>query len=709
MMAGNGDATARVHELRTQINEHNYRYFVLDEPSISDAEYDALMRELIALEEAHPELITVDSPTQRVGAPPSDAFSIVEHRVPMLSLANAFSPDDLRAFDARTRRFAGVDDLSYVTELKIDGSGVSLTYEDGLLVRAATRGDGTRGEDITANVRTIRSVPLRLRQPRSLEVRGEIFMYHADFDKLNEERAAKGEPLFANPRNAAAGSVRQLDPGLTAERPLDVFFYAIGHIDGEAPKTHAELLELLAELGFKVNPEWRLAADIEEAIQHCLDIEQRRAELGYSIDGVVLKVNDLSLYERLGTTAKTPRWAAAYKFAAEQVITRVEDIVVNVGRTGAVTPMARFTPVQVGGVTVSRASLHNEDYVREKDIRIGDTVVIQRAGDVIPEVVRVLAERRDGTEREFQMPTECPVCGAQVVRPEGEAVARCIGNACPAQLLEGLIHFVSRDAMDMDGVGPKLLEQLIVNELVREPSDLFHLTREQLMGLERMGAKSADNVRQAIANSKDAGLERLLFALGIRHVGQNVARDLAVHFGDIDRLMAATFDELTAVPAVGEKIADSVLAHFAEPQNRALVDKLREAGVRMTATLRRPGAGAGATSVGGGVGLAGADAAGGSVGGGGAAGGDGAGAEGGDGAGAMPLAGKRFVVTGTLSRPRREIEDLIRSLGSAVTGSVSRNTDFVVVGDNPGSKLVRARELDVPVLTEEEFDRLVEG
>lgn len=704
MMAGNGDPAARseesrgreqersarteeargrVQELRAQINEHDYRYFVLDDPIISDAEYDALMRELVALEEAHPELVTPDSPTQRVGAPPSDAFAIVEHRVPMLSLANAFSPDDLRAFDARTRRLVDADKLSYVAELKIDGSSVSVTYEDGVLVRAATRGDGTRGEDITANVRTIRSVPLRLRQPVTLEVRGEVFMTDADFAKLNEEREAAGEPLFANPRNAAAGSVRQQDPSVTARRPLDVFFYAVGHIEGEAPATHAELLEFLAELGFKVNTEWQLVPDIEAAIQYCLDVEQRRADLGYAIDGVVIKVNDLSLYERLGTTAKTPRWAAAYKFAAEQAVTKVEDIVVNVGRTGAVTPMARFTPVQVGGVTVSRASLHNEDYIREKDIRIGDTVIIQRAGDVIPEVVRVLTDRRDGSEREFQMPTTCPVCGAQVVRPEGEAVARCIGNACPAQLLEGLIHFVSRDAMDMDGVGPKLLEQLVEREFVKDPADLYHLTKEQLTGLERMGEKSAQNALEAIAGSKDAGLERVLFALGIRHVGQNVARDLAAHMGDIDRLMEATFEELTAVPAVGEKIANSVLTHFAEPQNRALVERLREAGLRLTATTR-------AAEAGGPGGAPGADG------------------EGGDG-GESPLAGKRFVVTGTLSRPRREVEELIRTHGGTVTGSVSRNTDFVVAGENPGSKLTRAQELGVPVLTEEDFERMLEG
>lgn len=686
------DVAVRIEELRAQINEHNYRYYVLDDPVISDAEFDALMRELIALEEAHPELITPDSPTQRVGAPPSEAFAIVEHRVPMLSLANAFSPEELRAFDARVRRMAETDGVAYVAELKIDGSSVSVTYENGVLARAATRGDGQRGEDITANVRTIRSVPLRLRRPVTLEVRGEVFMYFEDFEKLNKEREAAGEPLFANPRNAAAGSVRQQDPAETAKRPLDVFFYGIGWMDEstlngpeagggpdlKVPETHAETLELLAALGFKVNPEWKLVPDIEVAIEYCRDVEARRAQLGYAIDGVVLKVNDLSLHEKLGATAKTPRWATAYKFAAEQAVTKVEDIVVNVGRTGAVTPMARFTPVQVGGVTVSRASLHNEDYIREKDIRIGDWVVIQRAGDVIPEVVRVLAERRDGTEREFHMPARCPACGAAVVRPEGEAVARCINNACPAQLLEGLIHFVSRDAMDMDGVGPKLLEQLVERGLVKDPADLYGLTKEQLMSLERMGEKSAENVLQAVEGSKRAGLERLLFALGIRHVGQNVARDLAVHFGDMDRLMAATFEELTAVPAVGEKIAASVLAYFAQPQNRALVERLRAAGVKMTALARAA-----------------------------AAGGEG-GAQG-AGPGGAALAGKRFVVTGTLSRPRREIEELIRSRGGVVTGSVSRSTDFLVVGENPGSKLDRARELGVPVLSEEEFERMLEG
>ncbi|HEY8418399.1 MAG TPA: NAD-dependent DNA ligase LigA [Limnochordales bacterium] len=657
---------AQVERLRQEIEHHNYRYYVLDDPEISDAEFDRLLRELERLEAEYPELVTPDSPTQRVGAPPSAAFATVVHRVPMLSLANAFSPEELRAFDARIRKLAETDRLAYVCEPKFDGLAVSLLYENGVLVRGATRGDGTQGEDITANLRTIRAVPLRLRRPVTIEVRGEVIIRHDDFRRLNEERAARGEPLFANPRNAAAGSVRQLDPRVTASRPLDIYFYAIGYMEGEPPATHAELLDLLRELGCKVNPESRLVPDIEAAIEWCRAFEQKRPTLPYSVDGAVLKVNDRRLYARLGTTAKTPRWAIAYKFAAEQAITQVEDIVVNVGRTGAVTPMARLVPVQVGGVTVSRASLHNEDYVRAKDIRIGDWVVIQRAGDVIPEVVHVLKERRTGREREFRMPSECPECGAPVVRPPGEAVARCTNPACRGQLLEGLIHFVSRDAMNVEGMGPALLEQLVAKGLVRDAADIYRLTHEQLASLERMGDKSARNVLASIENSKDAGLERVLYALGIRHVGENVARDLAQHFGDIDRLMAAGFDELVAVPSVGEKIARSVLDYFADEHNRALVERLRAAGVRMTAARPAAPAGGGA------------------------------------------LAGKRIVVTGTLSRyTRREVEELIRRHGGEVSSSVSRKTDFVVAGENPGSKLDKARELGVRVLTEEELEELI--
>ncbi|OUM92547.1 MAG: DNA ligase (NAD(+)) LigA, partial [Firmicutes bacterium ZCTH02-B6] len=612
------DPAARIQELREQINYHNYRYYVLDDPVISDAEFDRLMRELERLEAEYPELVTPDSPTQRVGAPPSEAFATVVHRVPMLSLANAFSPEELRAFDARARKLAEADRLEYVCEPKFDGLAVSLSYENGVLVRGATRGDGTQGEDITANLRTIRSVPLRLRRPLTIEVRGEVIIRHEDFRRLNEERAARGEPLFANPRNAAAGSVRQLDPRVTASRPLDIFCYAIGYMEGEPPATHAELLDLLRELGFKVNPEAKLVPDIEAAIDWCLAFEQKRPSLPYSVDGAVLKVNDRRLYDRLGATAKTPRWAIAYKFAAEQAITQVEDIVVNVGRTGAVTPMARLVPVQVGGVTVSRATLHNEDYIRTKDIRIGDWVVIQRAGDVIPEVVRVLQERRTGQERQFRMPAECPECGAPVVRPAGEAVARCTNRHCPGRLLERLIHFVSRDAMNIEGMGPALIEQLVDKGLVKDAADIYALRHEQLASLERMGDKSASNVLSSIEASKDAGLERLLFALGIRHVGENVARDIAQHFGDIDRLMAAGFDELLAVPSVGEKIARSVLDHFADEENRALIERLRDAGVRMTASRQAAAAGG-------------------------------------------KLAGKRIVVTGTLSRyTRRAGEELIR-------------------------------------------------
>ena len=549
----------------------------------------------------------------------------------MLSLANAFSPDDLRAFDARTRRLVDADKLEYVAELKIDGSSVSVTYENGVLVRAATRGDGTRGEDITANIKTIRSVPLRLRKPVTLEVRGEVFMYFDDFEKLNKERAAAGEPLFANPRNAAAGSVRQQDPAETAKRPVDVFFYAVGHIEGEAPATHAELLEFLADLGFKVNTEWQLVPDIEEAIQYCLDVEQRRANLGYAIDGVVLKVNDLRLHERLGTTAKTPRWATAYKFAAEQAVTKAEDIVVNVGRTGAVTPMARFTPVQVGGVTVSRATLHNEDYIREKDIRIGDTVIIQRAGDVIPEVVRVLTDQRDGSEREFHMPTTCPVCGAA-----GGAAGGRGGSPLHRQRVSrtafGRPH--SLRIPGRDGYGRRRAEAVGAagRAGIRQRSGRFVPTYERTAHqLGAHGRKVHENALQAIAGSKDAGLERVLFALGIRHVGQNVARDLAAHMGDIDRLMQATFEELTAVPAVGEKIANSILGTLrgtAKPRTRRAAAGGGRAATATTPAARPDGA----------------------------SGDDGTGGD-----GVSLLAGKRFVVTGTLSRPRREVEELIRA------------------------------------------------
>lgn len=667
------DVAERARRLREAIHYHNYRYFVLDDPEISDEAYDALVRELEALEAEHPELITPDSPTQRVGGAPLTAFATVRHRVPMMSLANAMDEQELRAFDERVRRLAGAERVEYVAELKIDGVAVTLTYEEGLFVRGATRGDGVQGEDVTQNLRTIGSIPLRLTRPVTLDVRGEVYMTKEGFRALNERRAATGEPLFANPRNASAGSLRQLDPKVTAQRPLDAFFYGIGFIEaagganGAAPGTHMEALELLRQLGLKVNPHAALCAGIDEVIAYCRRWEAARSDLPYEIDGVVVKVNPLHLYERLGTTAKTPRWAIAYKFAAEQATTVVERIEVNVGRTGAVTPMAILRPVRLAGTTVSRATLHNEDYIRQKDIRIGDTVVVQKAGDIIPEVVRVLPELRTGAEKPFVMPAQCPACGGRVVRPEGEAVARCVNAECPAQLVEGLVHFGSRAAMDIEGLGPALAANLVEAGLVKNVADLYRLTADQVAALERMGAKSAQNFLAALEASKDRGLARVLFALGIRHVGAGTAAAIAGHFGSMEAIRRADAAALQAVPDVGEKVAASVVEYFREPKNQKLIDDLAAAGVRMTEEAPRD-------------------------------------------AGAQPLAGKRFVLTGTLaSMTRSEAEARIKALGGLTSSSVSRNTDYVVVGENPGSKAERARQLGVTILDEAAFLALLEG
>lgn len=678
-MAAPREAIERIEELRQLIHYHNYRYFTLDDPEISDAEYDALMRELIALETAYPELVTPDSPTQRVGAAPLEEFATVRHRTPMMSLANAFGRDDLEAFDARVRKALGVESVEYVAELKIDGVAISLSYQEGRFVRGATRGDGEQGEDVTQNLRTIQSVPLRLRRPVTIDVRGEVFMSRADFEALNRRRAEEGLPLFANPRNSSAGSLRQLDPRVTAERPLDVFCYGIGYFEipgaasagagwaASGAATHMEALELLKELGFKVNPHAQRCRDIGEVIEYCERWTSLRSSLPYEIDGVVIKVNRLDYHDQLGATAKSPRWAIAYKFPAEQVTTVVRNIIVNVGRTGAVTPMAILDPVRVAGTTVSRATLHNEDYIRQKDIRIGDTVVIQKAGDIIPEVVRVVESKRTGAEIPFEMPKVCPDCGGAVVRPEGEAVARCVNASCPAQLVEGIVHFASRDAMDVNGLGDKLAEALVRNGLVKSVADLYSLTKEQLVGLERMGQKSAENLLAALEASKERGLARVLYALGIRHVGEGTAAELAAHFGSIDALARASVDELVAVPEIGEKIAHSIAQYFAEPRNLAVVEALKAAGVKMTEE---------APAV----------------------------------AGDRPLEGKRFVITGTLSSmSRQEAEAAIKRLGGAASGSVSRNTDFLVVGASPGSKLQKALDLGVPVLDEEAFLKLIGG
>ena len=659
----------RVEFLKGELERHNYLYYVKDAPEISDVEYDRLMQELIRYETEYPELRTEDSPTQRVGGTPLAAFNSVQHRVPLLSLDNAFGADDLRAFDERVRRGLGATGpLEYMAELKIDGLTVALTYENGRLVQAATRGDGTTGEDVTANVKTIKSIPLKLANGDgvNMSVRGEVYLPKAEFEKLNERRAESGEPLFANPRNAAAGSLRQLDPRVTASRPLDAFFYDILYIEGRQVDTQSEGFKVLEEYQLKINPHAKLCAGIDEVIAFCNYWTEHRYELPYDIDGVVVKLNSLAGQEELGYTAKAPRAKIAFKFPAEQVETRVEDIIVNVGRTGAVTPTAVLTPVRVAGSTVSRATLHNEDYIREKDIRIGDRVIIQKAGDIIPEVVRVLPEKRDGSEKVFQMPTVCPECGSEIYREPGEAVARCLGATCPAQLREGIIHFVSRDAMNIEGLGEAVVTQLIDAGLVRDVSDLYALRYEDLIKLERFGEKSASNLLAAIDKSRSNNLSRLLFGLGIRHVGAGVARELAERYREMERLMEATFEELTAILSIGPAIAGSVVRYFSEPHNREVIAKLKERGVNMTEPLAadRP----------------------------------------------QTLAGKTIVVTGTLtSYSRSQIEELIRQHGGKAASSVSKNTSMVLAGENPGSKVEKARALGIPIIDEAEFLRLLEG
>lgn len=651
----------RVSDLRALIEHHNYRYYVLDDPEVSDAEYDRLMKELTALETEYPELASAESPTQRVGGTPSEGFETVTHPVHLLSLANAYSAEELREFDARVKRFLEIEQVAYVAELKIDGLTVALTYRNGLFQLAATRGDGVQGENITANIRTIRSIPPRLKGgPAELSVRGEVFINKDDFEKLNHQREEMGEPLFANPRNAAAGSLRQLDSKMTAQRPLDGFFYDLLTASGDIPKTQFEVLETLSEWGFRVNPNPRFCKNIEEVIAYCEEWGGRRGDLPYEIDGIVIKVDDLSLQATLGSTAKAPRSKVAFKFPAEEVITRILEIRVNVGRTGAVTPLAVLDPVRVAGSTVSRATLHNEDNIRVKDIRIGDMIILRKAGDVIPEVVRVLPERRTGEEIEFVMPTVCPECGADVYREADEAVARCLGSACPAQLREGIIHFASRDAMDIEGLGPSNVNLLVEAGLIRDTADLYTVRFDDLMALARFAKKSAENLIAAIAKSRENPLHRLLFALGIRHVGEGSARALAKTFQTMDALMASDREQLLTVPEIGGIIADSLTHYFGEEQNRALIEKLRAAGVNFKAEESNTTQGF--------------------------------------------FTGKTVVLTGGLSSMTRgEAEEAIRKQGGNSSSSVSKKTDYVVAGEDAGSKYQKALDLKVPVLTEEEF------
>jgi DNA ligase (NAD+) len=655
------DIRSRIEQLRAEIREHDYRYHVLDQPVISDAEYDRLMRELVEWESRYPEWITPDSPTQRVGGAPLEGFEKVRHKTPMLSLANAFGPQDLREFDRRVRNALPGEDVEYVCELKIDGLAVSLIYENGVFVRGATRGDGETGEDITANLRTIKAIPLSLPRPLSLEVRGEAYLPRKEFARINREREEAGEPLFANPRNAAAGSLRQLDPRVAAHRNLSLFAYAVGDVEGVTLETHYEGLQLLKEMGFKVNPELRLCADIEEVIAFIESWAAKRSGLPYEIDGMVIKVNRYDQQARLGATAKSPRWAIAYKFAAEQAETVLREIEVSVGRTGAVTPTAILDPVQLAGTTVSRATLHNEDIIRELDVRLGDTVVVQKAGDIIPEIVRVIKEKRTGNERIFRMPTHCPECGSELVRLEGEVALRCINPRCQAQIREGIIHFVSRDAMNIEGLGERVVTQLFEAGLIRDVADLYALTEEQLLPLERMGKKSVENLLASIARSKENSVERLIFGLGIRFIGEKAAKLLAQHFKTLDRLMEASFDELVAVPEIGPKMADSIRRYFAQETVHGVIGKLRAAGVNFS--YRGPAPVTDQSS---------------------------------------PFAGKTFVLTGTLTRfDRKEAGARIEERGGKVTNSVSKKTDYVIAGEKAGSKLDKARELGIPILDEE--------
>ncbi|NLI14335.1 MAG: NAD-dependent DNA ligase LigA, partial [Peptococcaceae bacterium] len=572
-------ARQRVEELHRDLESHNYKYYVLDDPAISDAQYDKMMRELEKLEEQFPSLVTPYSPTQRVGGRPREGFATVRHHTPMLSLANAFNGDELQDFDRRVRQALPDQEISYVVEPKVDGLAVSLYYENGIMVRGATRGDGETGEDISENLKTIRSLPLRLREDiLRLEVRGEAYMPKDSFARLNESREEAGEPLFANPRNAAAGTLRQLDPKITAMRQLGLFVYGIGLSEGVFINNHSEALDFLKQLGFKVN-EYQLFSEISDVTEYCQKWQANRFDLPYAADGLVIKVNSIAQQEKLGATMKSPRWAIAYKFPPEQAVTRVNNIFVRVGRTGVLTPTAEFEPVRLAGTTVSKATLHNEDIIRDKDIRIGDRVLVQKAGDIIPEVVAVLPEERTGEERVWTMPAECPSCGSKVVREEGEAAVRCTNMACPAKLWEELIHFASRGAMDIAGLGPAVISQLLAAGLIQDPADLYNLSYESLLPLERLGPKSAQNLLGAIEASKKNSLARLIFALGIRHVGERAAKILAAHYGSLESLLKAGEEELMAVPEIGPKIAASITAFFSERKNLQGINKLVDAGV----------------------------------------------------------------------------------------------------------------------------------
>lgn len=659
----------QIQHLRDQLNDHNYRYYVLDDPIISDAEYDKLFKQLQLLEKEHPELVTSDSPTQRVGASPLKAFSQVQHTIPMLSLDNAFAEEDITAFDQRIHDRLKTDAIiEYCCEPKLDGLAISLRYENGLLVQAATRGDGSSGEEVTENVKTIRAVPLKLHgsdYPAVLEVRGEVFMSKKGFEKLNQEAAKKDEKIFANPRNAAAGSIRQLDSRIAASRPLEIYFYGIGVVEGKTlPGKQREILAMLNQWGLRINPLIEVVQGAEGCLAYYQKINEQRAKLSYEIDGIVCKVNSVAQQEKLGFVTRAPRWAIAHKFAAEEVQTTIEAVEFQVGRTGALTPVARLHPVHVGGVMVSNATLHNMDEITRKDVRIGDTVIVRRAGDVIPEVLSVVTEKREKNVKKIVMPKHCPVCHSAIEQVEGEAIARCTGGLfCAAQRKEAIKHFAARRAMDIEGLGDKLVELLVNENLIQTVADIYQLTQSELENLERMGEKSAQNLLEQIEKSKQTTLPRFLYALGIREVGEATAKQLALYFKTLPALETATEEELQAVPDIGPVVAAHLAHFFQEPHNRKVISKLIAAGVHWPAITSDKN---------------------------------------------LPLVGKTFVITGTLrAMSRDEAKERLENLGAKVAGSVSSKTSYVVVGEDPGSKYEKAKELNIQILDEEAFNKFL--
>ncbi len=657
------DSQKRIKELVALINYHNYQYYVLDDPKISDYEYDLLLNELIGLEESNPEYKYPDSPTQKVGGAVLAGFNEVLHSNPKLSLGNVFDEGDLKNFDSRIKRILGNDLVEYIVELKIDGLTVVLNYENGLFVRGATRGDGIKGEDITSNLKTVRSIPLRLSEPVDVEVRGEVFISKENFEKLNAQREETEESIFANPRNAAAGSLRQLDSSITSKRPLDIFVFSMENMEDSKFLTHVESMEFLKKAGFKISPYLISCKSWQEVWEQCKIWADKRGELPFEIDGLVIKVNSLHQREVLGNTVKAPRWSVAYKFPPQKKETIVNDIIVQVGRTGVLTPTAILEPVRIAGSVVGRATLHNEDNINQKDIRIGDTVILQKAGDVIPEIVSVVFGKRNGTERLFIMPQQCPVCGADAVRLKGEAAVRCTNNSCPAQLRRALFHFVSRDAMNIDGLGPQIISMLLDNRFINDAGDLYLLKdkKEELEKVERMGEKSVDNLIRAIENSKENSLDRLIFALGIRMIGQRASKLLASAFGNMDRIIEATYDDLVKVEEIGDKMSLSIVSFFKEERNITLIEKLKKLDINMEAERKEI-------------------------------------------IEKEQFLGKTFVLTGTLSEFKRDdAKEIIESYGGKVSGSVSKKTDYVLAGAEAGSKLQKANDLGIEVIGEDTF------